>query len=307
MSEARRVFLRRMDSLRIGLGSEAASQLAPREIDHNSVASLFRQGMAVVGFVALEDFIKKRATEALETISQCGIPFHRLPEKLRRATTHEALNSISFQIKIRDGSARELYAQEAAEAIFSTKNENYLLYKHAFGYDSSNINSESVSKILSSFSISSGWNKMTTLSANLDLGLDLLTRFNSCAQLRHRAAHVPEANIAVGDLESLWKDCMAIAISFDAFVERSVSSFQRRDYQVLDGTTAVEASDIHYTKIKYFEGHWKLFRKGSVRAIKKCASLSEMNDYISGKRWDVPSLHVFYDETRFASSWRVTN
>lgn len=305
MSEARTQLLERLAALELGIADDTIAQRPPVEKDHNRVAALFRQGMAVVAFVALEDFIKMRTTESLERISRCGISFLDLPEKMRKATTHEAFGSIAFQLKIRSPEDRESYAQESAGAIFSTASENYSLYQHSFGFDSSNISSEAISKFLSAICISSAWNKMTELASQLDLGLDLKSRFESSARLRHRAAHVPNASVTVGELETLRKNCIAISICFDALLETALNAFERREHGILSGDRALSPGDVMFCKVKHLGGKWKVFPKGANRALRAFTSRRDAEEFVIRKVWGVPCCAIFYGEDRFASDWKI--
>lgn len=305
MSEARRQFLTRLTALRLGIEHDGVAQQPPAAMEHNQVAALFRQGMAVVAFVALEDFIKRRAAEALIGISNYGIPFLNLPDKLRKATTYEAFGSIAFQLKIRPAEDKESYAQTSAGAIFSTASENYNLYEHAFGYDSSNISSDAINKFLSSVCISSVWKSMTALAGHLDLGLDLKSRFESSARLRHKAAHVSNANITIDDLETLRKNCISISICFDALLETAMNAFERRDSPVLSGDRLLSDNDVVFCKIKKIDGKWKVFPKGANRASRAFANRADAEQYILQKTWSNPCCAIFYGEDRFASDWKI--
>ncbi|MBQ2262882.1 MAG: hypothetical protein II336_16135 [Loktanella sp.] len=303
MSEARNQLLKRLAALELGIINESVAQRPPAETNHNQVAALFRQGMAVVAFVALEDFIKKRASEALERISSCGIPFFDLPDKLKRATTYEAYKSVAFQLRIRPPEERETYAQESAGAIFSTASENYNLYEHSFGFDASNINSDVINKFLSAVCVVSAWNNMTTLAGQLDLGLNLQSRFESSALLRHRAAHVPNANVTVGELETLRKNCIAISICFDALLETAMSAFERRDHNAL--SQSLTSDDVMFCKIKFLDGKWKVLPKGANRALRAFTSRSDAEHFVLQKAWGSPCCAIFFGEDRFASDWKI--
>lgn len=305
MSEARSQLFNRLKALELGIDNPSIAQRPTTETDHNQVASLFRQGMAVVAFVALEDFIKKRTSEAMSQISQCGIAFSDLPEKLRKASTHGAINSVAFQLKIRPPEERESYTQEATGSIFSTVNENYNLYEHSFGFDASNISADTISAFLTAICVPSAWQHLTSLAAELELGLDLRSRFTSSAALRHKAAHVPNANIAVGELETLRKNCIAISICFDALTETALNAFQRRDPQVLYRGQSIESSDVLYCKIKFLDGKWKVTPKGHARTYRSFASKADAESFVLQKAWGKPCCAIFYDENRFASDWKV--
>jgi hypothetical protein len=305
VSEARNQFLQRLKALELGIDNPSVAQHATTETDHNQVASLFRQGMAVVAFVALEDFIKKRTSEAMSQISQCGIAFPDLPEKLRKASTHGAINSVAFQLKIRPLEERESYAQEATGSIFSTLSENYNLYEHSFGFDASNITADTISAFLTAICVPSTWQQLTSLAAELELGLDLRSRFMSSAALRHKAAHIPNANIAVGELETLRKNCIAISICFDFLTEAALHAFRRRDDQVLYRGQAITSSDVLYCKIKFLDGKWKVTPKGHSRTLRSFTNKADAENFVLQKVWSKPCCAIFYDENRFASDWRV--
>jgi hypothetical protein len=305
MSEARSQLLQRLRALELGIDNASVAQHPTTEADHNQVASLFRQGMAVVAFVALEDFIKRRTSEAMSQISQCGITFSDLPEKLRKATTYGAINSVAFQLKIRPPEEREAYAQESTGSIFSTLSENYNLYEHSFGFDASNINADTISHFLTSICVPSTWQNLTSLAAELELGLDLRSRFMSSADLRHKAAHIPNANIAVGELETLRKNCIAISICFDAITETAIHAFKRRDQQVLHHGQSITNSDVLYCKIKFLDGKWKVTPKGHGRTLRSFSNKFEAENFVLQKAWDKPCCAIFYDESRFASDWKV--
>ncbi|WCQ98567.1 HEPN domain-containing protein [Paracoccus aestuarii] len=305
MSEARSQLIRRLAALELGLSSETIAQKSPAEVEHNQVAALFRQGMAVVAFVALEDFVKRRASEALDKIGHCGIPFVELPDKLKKATTYEAFGSIAFQLKIRSPEEKEVYAQESAGAIFSTASESYNLYRHAFGFDASNIGSESVNRFLSAVGVSSAWQNMTALAGQLDLGLDLKGRFESSARLRHKAAHVPSANITVGELETLRKNCIAISICFDALLETALCAFERRDHDILSGRRPLTSADVMFCKVKWIDDRWKVYPKGAVRALRAFPDKPSAEQFVLQKAWGSRCCAIFYGEDRFASAWKI--
>jgi len=305
MSDARRQLLKRLSALELGIANQVIAQQPPAETEHNQVAALFRQGMAVVAFVALEDFVKRRASEALERISQCGIPFSDLPDKLKKATTYEAFSSIAFQLRIRASEEKEVYAQESAGAIFSTSNENYNLYQHSFGFDASNIGSASINKFLSAICVTSVWQNMTAMAGQLDLGLDLKSRFESSARLRHKAAHVPNANITVGELETLRKNCIAISICFDALLEAALSVFEQRDHRILSGGQALSSADVMYCKIKHVDAKWKVYPKGANRALRAFNRKPDAEQFVLQKAWGTRCCAIFYGEDRFASDWRI--
>jgi hypothetical protein len=96
MPSAKMEFIERMRCLNISIISEAVSNKALTDREHNAVARMLRNGLAVVGFAALEDFIKKRSSEAMEEIGQCSVPFSKLPKKLQNAATYEVISALTY-------------------------------------------------------------------------------------------------------------------------------------------------------------------------------------------------------------------
>ena len=80
MSLARRLILERLHAFRLATQTEALVSLAPTEVDHNARAQVLRNGLAVVGFAILEDFIKSRAGEVVQRIGHGAAAFTDLPE-----------------------------------------------------------------------------------------------------------------------------------------------------------------------------------------------------------------------------------
>lgn len=75
MSNARSLFNSRIASLVNSLGIDAVQTRPLTEQAHNDVARMLRNGLAVVGFAALEDFIKSRVSEVLSEVGPTNVPF----------------------------------------------------------------------------------------------------------------------------------------------------------------------------------------------------------------------------------------
>lgn len=59
MPTAKADFIERIRCLDASIDTEAVQSKALTERDHNSIARMLRNGLAVVSFASLEDFIKK--------------------------------------------------------------------------------------------------------------------------------------------------------------------------------------------------------------------------------------------------------
>lgn len=221
MPSAKSHYLERLGSLRQSLEIEAVTNKSLSEALHNRVAKWLRNGLAVVGFAALEDFIKSRTSEVLDNVGLTGVPCQKLPEKLREATTYGAIAALSYQLSLRTKADRSAYIQEHAQKMASTANSAYELTPHALGYSQANLQ-DKVKETLKAFSISDPWGQMTGLGSRLGLvALPLEETFKSAAIRRHKAAHVANADVPQSDLRQYIKESLAIAIGFDWLISNA--------------------------------------------------------------------------------------
>jgi hypothetical protein len=258
MPQAKNLFLDRMNSLRKSVAIEAVTNKDLSQIEHNSIARMLRNGLAVVGFAALEDFIKSRTSEVLNDVGRSGVSFQDLPEKLRNATTIEAVGALSYQLSIRPKADRISYIQEQALKLASTANTAYELTPHAFGYNQANVQDGTILDILKSFKVENPWAQMSQLSSRLSLtALPLNETFKGAALRRHRAAHVAHADTPQTDLAQFVREAFAVAIGFDALISKSLSRLKAHDPHYLSGTTPVDSASIIIRSIKPELGVWK--------------------------------------------------
>ena len=264
MANSRASFLERINSLKNSLESESVLTKAATSVnrEHNSVARILRNGLTVVGFVTLEDFIKQRTSEVLSQVGTKGIPFTQLPDKLQSASTHGALKALSFQLKIRSDQHEKLtYIQEHASKIASTTASAYELSEHTFGYDQSNVTHETILQTLLAFHVDKPWHQITAISSRLNLlGLPAQATYIGAATRRHRAAHVASADIPKSDLEQFVKEAFAIAISYDLLISKALNNISNFDTNYLDGSTKISSTDIDWRVVKKVNNEWKEFR-----------------------------------------------
>jgi RiboL-PSP-HEPN len=269
MSSARTLFLSRITSLIKSLGIDAVAARPLTDQAHNDVARMLRNGLAVVGFAALEDFVKSRTSEVLSEVGRTSVPFRDLPEKLRYATTFEAIDALSYQMSLRPRSDRVSYIQEHAQKIASTSSAAYELTPQALGFDQANLQDETIKSILKCFLIENPWGEMTRLASRLGLAaLPLDETYRSAATRRHRAAHVANADIPQADLVQFTKEALAIAIGFDALLTRSLAMIQAHDRRFLQGTIKVSASSIVIRSITHSDAKWRERVEGRAPAVK---------------------------------------
>lgn len=277
MSNARNLFHGRISSLTKSLAIDAVSARPLTEQAHNDVARMLRNGLAVVGFAALEDFIKSRTSEVLSAIGGTSIPFRDLPEKLRDAATFEAVSALTYQLALRSKTDRMQYVQDHARMIASTATTAYELTPHAFGFDQANIQDETIKTVLKCFLVDDPWAQITRIASRLSLAaLPLNETYKSAALRRHRAAHVAHADTPQADLVQFTKEALAIAVGFDALLSRALSKLQRHDRQYVSGSAHINASAISIRTISPSAGKWREMVEGRSSAVKVENSLEAL-------------------------------
>lgn len=298
-------FLNRIKSLGKSLDSGAVKNT--NNLEHNKIARMLRNGLAVVSFVALEDYIKRRCSEIVKLIGNTNVPFDQLPEKLIAAATYEAVESLKYQLSIRDKSERIVYVQEHADKIASTAQSTFRLSEHIFGYNQANITAEVVKRTLLSFNIENPWKQMSELSSRLNLtGLPLEEMFRNAARRRHRAAHVAAADTPESELQQFVKEAYAISITFDALITRALKKIHRLDTQFLSGETKIVSNSIKFRFVKFIDGKWKDFKEGNSRATQTSTNFDTLLAAAKQRAFSAEELLIVYDECNKVSDWHYS-
>ena len=304
MSSARVQFLSRLASLRNSLAIDAVAPRPLTEQSHNDVARMLRNGLAVVGFAALEDFIKSRTSEVLTEVGRTTVPFRDLPEKLRFATTFEVVEALTYQMSLRPRTDRVAYIQEHAQKIASTASVAYELSPHALGFDRANLHEETIKDVLKCFLIEDPWGEMTRLSSRLALAaLPLQETYKTAALRRHKAAHVANADIPQTDLVQFTKEALAVAIGFDSLITRALSHIRAYDSNYLQGRLRLGAASIAIRSVLPNSSKWKETLEGRATAVKVENSLDALLVATRPRAIAAKNLLVIYDAASQIQGW----
>jgi hypothetical protein len=304
MASAKSLFLERIASLVASTRIDAITNRSLTERSHNDVARMLRNGLAVVGFASLEDFIKSRISEVLNEVGRTGVPFRSLPEKLRFAATFESVSALSYQMQIREKSDRVAYIQEHAAKISSTSASAYEITPHAFGYDQANVNSDTIKSILKSFLVDDPWGEMSKIAARIGLvGMPLDETFRSAATRRHRAAHVAHHDTPQTDIQQYTKEAYAIAITFDALLTKALKNLYSQNARYLSGQEKISSLSIKIRSLRMQNNIWKELIEGSSRAVKADANLSAIQIVAKSRAIAAGNLYIEYNQEGEISNW----
>jgi hypothetical protein len=304
MTSAKSLFLERIASLTASTQIEAVTNRPLADRAHNNVARMLRNGLAVVGFASLEDFIKSRVSEVLNDVGRTGVPFRDLPERLRFASTFESIAALSYQMTIRDKADRLAYIQEHAAKIASTSATAYEITPHAFGYDQANVNSDTVRAILKSFLIDNPWGEMTKIAARIGLiGMPLEETFKSAANRRNRAAHVAHHDTPQTDIQQFTKEAHATAITFDALLTKALRNMQQHNARYLNGQERINSVSVSIRSVRFRGGVWREELEGASRAVKVDQNLLSLQGAAKNRSVLAKDLYIEYSLTGEIVNW----
>lgn len=237
---------------------------------HNDRARLLRNGLMVVAFTSLEDFIRARTGDLLDTISRTVVHFADLPQILRTAATMGAMKAARARADVEKNSGQDpaVLLQQAAAHVASTAGGALQISRFSLGYSGSNVNSEEIAQIVSSFHAKEAWNEISSIASRCGAGsMPLKAAYDQAMQLRHAAAHRPDANTQPRDLQSFCLQAIAIALGFDIIASRAARLLKDGNKEILAGKVKISDG----LKIRFLDEGSKGFseiREGAARASK---------------------------------------
>ncbi|MDX5584131.1 MAG: HEPN domain-containing protein [Aureibaculum sp.] len=241
------------------------------ETIHNEKVRMLRNGMAVIGFSILEDFIKNRMGEVLKEIGGCGVDFEHLPEKLRVASTVGALKGIQNRSELLKRNSEDYisFIQNEASCISNTHDSPFELSKYSIGWDKSNLSSNDMKDFLHTFKVAGGWDTIQSISSAININLTSPNEiFSNAAARRHKAAHSIDADSLLTDLQEHVSQSKVIAFAFDVLISKSLSHIKNTNSGFLHGAVKTEFRDLSFRFLLEETNKWKEYKGNSNRAYR---------------------------------------
>jgi len=216
-------------------------------------ARLLRNGLSVVAFATLEQFIRSRSKEVLLYISNTGVSFGNLSARLQRDATVGAVKALCSQMRIRSNTDNIEHVQRQSQMIASTSTDDYQLSNLRFGHGSSNISSGTVNSIMQSIGVSNGWDNIDKIATRVSLSSpSLKSSYDEAIDRRNRCAHQADAVTEIDDLESFAMQAIAIALSFDALISQAGYFYGVKNDDFLNnGDRFVSSDDVQIRFLDY--------------------------------------------------------
>lgn len=228
--QARQHFLARVKRLKSALSISHVANNGIGDTEHNAVANILRKGLGIMAFTVIEDFVRQRSGEALDSISASLVEFSNLPQKFQAAAIEGALKAILFQANLKKKTNDDWmsFLQSECANVHSTANPHYQISNFSFVSRGSNVAPNEISELFKSLCIKNAWKKMTSVSNAIGGGIpDLEQAYINAMAHRHRSAHDPSFEYGQVTLQGLPDEITAIAASMDILITarcRQISS-----------------------------------------------------------------------------------
>lgn len=233
MLKSREQLMIRLAAYRQAVQLDTLVSKAPTETEHNARARLLRNGLAIVGYAFLEDFLRSRTVEVVGRIGTGATRFSDLPEQIKVAATQGVFNATLFQRRFVDYQIQDplRHYQEHASLVASTAGTAYEISPLAFVHEQSNISSDDIEETLQAFRVANPWSVLIGVARRCGVGTPTLKEaFKGAAARRHEAAHKADADIEHSDLSDYDVEALGIAIGFDLLMSQALR-------QLLDANT----------------------------------------------------------------------
>jgi hypothetical protein len=177
-----------LDDIANGLGAASIASHTSR-----SKQSLQLNGLHVVAFAAVEDFLRCRAYEVIFTLGKSGVKFNDFPDSFRAFVLEQTVEGVSFSLTRSEVGARINLLQRQGMLIGATSDvrSTFEPSEYFFGRTKSNISAAHIKSLLEAFVIEGGWAFLAQLATQMGqthLGTpdQIFTRLS---KNRHSAAH----------------------------------------------------------------------------------------------------------------------
>lgn len=306
MSHARDTFLKRLAAFREAASDRALVDSTPPTLGVGSAATVLRNGLCVVGFAMLEDFLKGRVGEVFGAVGSTSFSFGQLPAGLKEFATVRALNGLParMQAEKRAGNDHVSFGQLNAQIVASTRSRNYTLSSLGFGLHS-NLGIDEIAGVLKAAQVDKPWDQMDVLARRIGSGvLSCKQAYQNAAARRHRAAHTPAAAISTTDLTSYSREALTIAICFDLLISRALRFLQANDASYCGSSFRLVATTVPIRFVRLqAPSKWRSFREDGLKASRAGATFTVIHNWTEQAARKSGDAVVVQDAAGTPMSW----
>lgn len=307
MLKSREQLISRLSAYRQAVQLETLVSKAPIETDHNARARILRNGLAVVGYAFLEDFLRSRVVEVVGRIGQGATRFSDLPEEIKLAATQGVFNAVLFQKRFVNTQTLDIlrHYQDHASLVASTANTNYEISPFAFVHEQSNISSRNIEETLKAFRVTNPWNTLVSVATRCGVGVfTLKNAFDDAAARRHEAAHRADADIEHSDLSDYDVEVLGIAIAFDLLISKALRRLLDADADYLSKNGSIAGKHISIRFLRYDGSKWwREVLDGNKKAFRRREDFEELKAETVVRARRQGQAVVVQDERGLPASW----
>lgn len=283
MSTARHILISRLTSFREAAKDPALQNGPLTDTVKNEIARFLRNGLQIMIFCTLEDFLRARAIELFSTPDFTRVKFQDLPVALQKTLTMEALEAILHRGKI-DSSISDpvIFCVDEIKMVGSSTAQAMPYSTYAFGKLKSNFSYEDIERLLISLKVSTPATSISSITTRCGYNITggVKEAFKNFAGSRHSAAHDPSCAIEVTDLLESIKFAVAFCLAFDVLATVAVTRlshskteevagnrlcirviYNRKTSEwaecILSGTTRGRAKRVHRLRETAYDEAWR--------------------------------------------------
>ena len=270
VSPSRDFFIERIRVFNHTLQSQILLDNALTDIDHNERARFLRNGLSITAFNILEDFIKTRIGEVLSIISNSGVSFSRLPEKIQEISLLSSLRGVHRVSKRKKDNNEDwkLFIQQETAKISSTISSPFTLSQYSIGWENSNLSKTDIEAFWAYFKAANLWANVNGITRVIGHTIPFPDQFFQNAALRrHAAAHDPNSIVLFPDLEAYGLSVKSFAFALDALLSQSARFILDKDSHYLTTDKKISFTDIKIRFIKKVNNQFKEMSQNNARCI----------------------------------------
>ena len=306
MATARHDLIESINGVRNAAHDAVLQRAAPIPANNeiNKMAELLRRGLYVVAFNAIEDYLKRRATEHLTKLSSITtLDFDQLPPGLQKAAILDALKNGIREAGYDKANQYQIIRTVAGAVASTDSRQQYNIHEYSVLRSGSNVSPQDISSALGALYIDNPWNQMQQFLDFIgNVGAPILARFETCGIKRNAAAHGGQA-IEFSDLLEIADLALPLASAFDLMFSAGMTRLADNTPTLASTSRVRPASSIDVNFVGIRNSDWcrlrrdkKVFRRfpsknGAVQNALK--SLSTTGAVIElGPRGEITDWHL---------------
>ena len=192
--------------------------------DHS--ARVLRNGLAVIGLVILEEFIRTRVAELATYVGRASLPMTSFPADLRKAATERAVRNLASEVQnlVRAKQDPTPLIVATAQALSTARSSRVKLAELSLMWAGSNVRMDDIAAILAALGVDKPWVQLTSVAQRSGFRIAAMeTTFGTLLTDRHEAAHKMSKEVINLDIRSYPNSALAFAIAFDAVASRAAA------------------------------------------------------------------------------------